>query len=416
MKLPRLAVIAAVIAVLATLTAGVSARAQNGGVQPGVDTSPELPGDGVPLCGVATPDPGVAAQTDDGKLRVASFNLLHSQTAEGDETLEARVPLLADALVASGADVIGSQEVAADDHKLTDPRERFEVVTALAGEMADRTGTDWEWCWSQSNPHVPGEPDLNEGGGGPLSEVVSSQGGQPGEFREGLAVLSRFDITASRFRRLTPRSYEAPACLLNDTSDPEALLFGCALPAFFDSRQVLWARIDVPGADDDDLDLFTTHVAHGLTELSDTTKALQVQLALQTIEAWATPDASTPDFLVGDFNTTPDPGVDGSPYQAVIDEGFTDTYRNAPAAVECSAPGVGGCTGGPVGGTEVYSATDRRAMSERIDYIFARQPQGCALRVQWSQVIGDQATQLSDGRWLWPSDHNGVASQSKVAC
>ena len=413
MKPLRIAVAAAV---LATLTAGISAQAQDGGVHGGVETSPDLPGDGVPMCGVAVPAPGVPAQADDGTLRVASFNLLHSQTAEGDATLEARVPLLADALIASGADVVGSQEVAVDDHNIAESRPRFEVVKELAQEMADRTGTDWEWCWSQSNPHFPGEPDVNEGGGGPLSDAISAEAGQPGEFREGLAVLSRFDITASRFRRLSPRAYEAPACLLNDRSDPEALLLGCALTTFFDSRQVLWARVDVPGAVGDDLDLFTTHLANDLTELSGGTKALQTQLALQTMERWATADPSTPDFLVGDFNTTPNAGADSAPYEAVIGAGFTDTYIEPPAARECTALDVGGCTGDPVAGTEVYSATSRRVMRARIDYVFARKPQGCDLRVQWSQVIGDRAMQLPDGRWLWPSDHNGVVSQSKVVC
>lgn len=413
----RLLRVAAAVAVLATLAGSISARADEGGVDDGVDTSPAQPGDGAPVCGVADPAQGVPTQSDDGTLRVASFNLLHSQTSEGDETLEERVPLLADALVASGADVVGAQEVAIDNSKNDVSRSRFEVVKELAREMADRTGAEWEWCWSQSNPRFPGEPDLNDGGGGPLSDGVSAEGGQPGEFREGLAILSRYDITASRFRRLTPRTYEAPACPLNEgPSDPEDLLFGCALAAVFDSRQVLWARVDTPGADGDDLDLFTTHIAHGLTELSDETKMFQIQTALHIVDEWATVDASTSDFLVGDFNTRPKVVEDRDRYETVLRAGFIDTYIEGPTARECTAPGVGGCTGDPVGGTEVYSDTNRRAMSVRIDYVFARPPQDCDLRVQWSQVIGDRATKRPDGRWLWPSDHNGLISQSKVVC
>jgi endonuclease/exonuclease/phosphatase family metal-dependent hydrolase len=414
MKLLR---VAAAVAVLATLMGSTSARAEDGGVHGGVDTSPAQPGDGAPICGVAAPDSGVPALADDESLRVASFNLLHSETDEGDETLEKRVPLLADALMASGADVVGAQEVAVDGSNNDVVRPRFEVVEELAGEMADRTGTQWEWCWSQSNPRFPGEPDINDGGGGPLTEGISAEGGQPGEFREGLAVLSRYDITASRFRRLTPRSYEAPACPLNEgPMDPEGLLFGCALAAVFDSRQVLWARVDTPGAAGDDLDLFTTHIAHGLTVLSDETKARHIETALQITDEWATDDVSTPDFLVGDFNTRPAGDRDGERYEMVLRAGFVDTYIEGPTARECTAPGVGGCTGDPVGGTEVYSETDRRAMSVRIDYVFARPPEDCDLRVQSSRVIGDRATQLSDGRWLWPSDHNGLMSQSKVDC
>jgi endonuclease/exonuclease/phosphatase family metal-dependent hydrolase len=151
-------------------------------------------------------------------------------------------------------------------------------------------------------------------------------------------------------------------------------------------------------------DLFTTHIAHGLTPLSDTTKLFQVQQALNIINEWATPDRF-PDFLVGDFNST----YQTDRYQAVGTAGYVDTYRAA-GGVECTAPGGPGCSGNPPEGQESYTKTNTRAMSERIDYVFARPPAGCSFRSLRSNVIGNQPAKLADGRWVWPSDHLGMAS------
>ena len=66
--------------------------------------------DAVPLCGVAPPA-GAPERPDDGALRIVTLNVLHSETDDGDASLGARLPLLADAIVAAGADVVGAQEV-----------------------------------------------------------------------------------------------------------------------------------------------------------------------------------------------------------------------------------------------------------------------------------------------------------------
>ncbi len=360
------------------------------------------PLDGTPLCGVADPTGGAAAAPDDGVLRIATFNLLHSETDDGDRTLGARLPLLADAIARSGADAVGAQEVTRNmtfDPAAEAPQRHGLVAERLAAAVAARTGEPWSWCWSLSNPHVPLTPDLDLGGGNPLDAQAAAVGNfpDPGDFRDGVAVLTRFRIDASRFRRLPPRSYEAVAC-----TDLDPL---CSLAALFDSRQVLWTRLATPAGG---FDFFTTHLAHGLTPLSDTTKLLQMQAALAITAEWATPDA-LPDLLVGDLNSVP-----GSPVlDAGAAAGFVDTYGAAGGA-PCAAPGDAGCSGGPPDGQEVETAVAERPMSGRIDHVLARPPSGCSLTVPDSDVIGDEPSQQVDGTWLWPSDHLGFAST--IAC
>ena len=272
--------------------------------------------DGTPLCDAAEPSPAASAPVpDDAAMRVATFNVLHSETDGGDASLGERLPLLADAIAGSGADVVGAQEVTrnvAFDPAAEAPQRHGLVASRLAAALAERTGVTWEWCWSLSNPHVVGTPDVDPGGGNPVDELAAVNGNfpDPGDFSEGLAILTRHHVAETGFRRLPIRSYEAPACLANPDLDPL-----CVLDATFDSRQLLWARVETPtGA----VDMFTTHLAHHLTDLSDMTQLLQMQEALAITEEWATPEA-TPDFLVGDFNRepgspfSPPPATPGSP-------------------------------------------------------------------------------------------------------
>ena len=328
-----------------------------------------VPPDGVPLCGVE----GAGEAVDDGVLQVATLNVLHAETDEGDESLAARLPLLAEAIVESGADIVGGQE-------LTRNEEHGIVAQRLAGLVAAATGEAWSWCWSRSNPHLPGTPDVQPGGGNPVDDQMAAFGNlpDPGDFSEGLAILSRYEIDESRFRRLPPRSYEAVACV-----DPDPF---CRLAAAFDSRQVLWARVATPAGD---VDMFTTHLAHGLTPLSDTTKLVQAQAAVDITEEWAT-DGPLPDFLVGDFNSAPG----GAVHQEVVGADFVDTYSGSETS------------GGPPDGQEVYSPSPTREMRERIDYVFARGD----VTVVESRRIADVPLLLDDGRYLWPSDHYGFVT------
>jgi len=358
----------------------------------------QAPLDGVPLCGLETPVGTADPVADDGVLRVATLNLLHSETEEGDATLGARLPLLADAIAGSGADIVGAQEVTRNvgfDPESEAPQRHGLVAQRLAAAIAARTGQPWAWCWSLSNPHVPLSPDLDPGGGNPLDTLAAANGNapDPGDFSEGLAIVTRFPIDSSRFRRLPPRSFEAVGCV---NLDPF-----CPLAALFDSRQVLWARVASPAGG---IDMFTTHLAHTLTPLSDTTRAIQVEQAVAITSEWATPD-ELPDFLVGDFNSAPDSTV----LATATGAGYVDTYR-ASGGPECTAADAGACSGGPPDGMEVFSPAPERTMAGRIDYVLARPPGTCALAVSASDVIADDPSPRPDGQWLWPSDHVGFAS------
>ena len=338
--------------------------------------------DGTPVCGVE--GSGAPRRLQPGAMvRTGTYNVLHSQGEQEEWNLTKRLPQIVDAMEAADAHVWGLQEVTNNStHGL--------IAQKIAQGLAERTGRPWEWCWFLSNPHAPGEPDVNEGGGGPLSDAMAEYSNFPaeGDFREGVAVVTSLDITEARSRRLPPRAYEAPACV-----PPNPL--GCNLPAVFDSRQLLWTRLDAGPAGG--MDFFTTHLAHGLTELSDVTKRVQVEAALATIDQWATPDA-LPDVFVGDFNST---SADDR-YATVVDSGYVDAYLAA-GRTECDPGTHEGCTSSQQEITETSEPTTTR----RIDFVFAR-PGTCGLLSRAASVIGTNAVQQDDGRWLWPSDHLGV--------
>ena len=329
-----------------------------------------------PLCGHAMGRPVRAKGTT---LRVAQFNILHTLSDVGNETLDARVKLQIDVLAKARIDVVGMQEVAkTTSHGL--------VVERLAGGLAKRVGGHWYWCWFASNPHFPLEPDVQPGGGGgPFTEIMATQvrSGED-EFREGIAILSRFPITESAVLRVRPRSYEAVACLPPDPID-------CNAAGFFDSRSVMWARVDAPSGD---YDVFTTHIAHGITPLSDTTKLLQTQEVLDWIDGMASEDVA-PDVFVGDFNSEEGSAV----YEAVTGDGWTDTYRKANRNAK-------GFT------SDQDPVAPKPTVTSRIDYVFAR-PGSCGLAVRSSAVIANKAYRVN-GKPLWPSDHYGLVSE--IAC
>lgn len=309
-------------------------------------------------------------------LRVASFNVLHTLTDESNETLDARLPLAVSAIISSGADVVGAQEVAVTTN-------HGHVAQRLAKGLAQRTHQRWYWCWFGSNPHFPGEPDLRPGGGGgALSDQMAAfaRGGED-EFHEGVAVLSRYPIATSSVRRMPPRSYESPFCV---PPDP----INCNAAAIFDSRSILHTRINGPtGA----VDVFTTHLAHGITPLSDTTKLLYAQLSVDYVDEMAGDDA-TPDFLTGDFNS-----VEGSPvHDAVTGAGFVDTFRKA------NPKGTGYTSD-----QQIFAP--KATVDHRIDYVFAR-PGSCALRVTSSKVFANKPGPYKKGV-VWPSDHLAVVSE-----
>jgi endonuclease/exonuclease/phosphatase family metal-dependent hydrolase len=334
--------------------------------------------DGHPICGAAGTAP--APSTTPAELRVGSYNILHTLTDDAFESLDLRLELQADALAAANVDVVGLQEVVGETV------DNGNAAIRLARELAERTGQRWEWCWFQSNPKFPAEPDLGEGGSGPISDVMAQFGrNAEGEFRAGIAILSRFPIGERAARRQPPRSYEAAACT-NVPPDP----FGCTFAGAFDSRAVLWTRIG-------DIDLFTTHLAHGITPLSDTTKLLHTHHVLLFADEKAQKDDDAPDFLVGDFNS-----VEGDPrHAAVTGAGYVDTFR----AANPTDPGI-------TSHQDIRSPEP--ANEARIDFVFAR-PGNCAVGVTGSEVIGDASVPYQDGV-LWPSDHYGVVSTVRATC
>lgn len=321
------------------------------------------------------------------RLRVATYNILHTQDSDGLATIEQRVGLLTAAIQNADIDVVGLQEVSSSgNHGL--------IIERLASGLAGATGDSWQWCWFASNPHVHYEPEPQPGGGGgPLTELAASaagaQTGNGSEFREGLAVLTRLDVADASVTRLPLRVHEAALCIPPD-------LLGCNFPALFDSRTLLRVRLAAPFGE---FDFYTTHIANELTALSDDTKLRQVRAALEHIDETAQPDP-LPDVFVGDFNS-----VEGDErYQAVLLDGFIDTYRAAnPTADGFTAP------------QDVVG--DARTASERIDFVFARSG-ACRFGVTESTVFGDESAVRADseGR-VWPSDHFGVVSEVRIpAC
>jgi endonuclease/exonuclease/phosphatase family metal-dependent hydrolase len=375
------------IAVVALVGAAVPALAGGDAYTPGTSGTSGTPGvDIQPRCGVeGTGSPATLAGST---VKVGTYNVLHSQSENPDSNVDARFDQVVAAMATADADVWGLQEV-------TSNTQYGNVAQRIAaGLSAANDGERWEWCWSMSNPHFPGEPDVNEGGGGPLSELMAMFSNFPasGDFREGVAIVTRLDIEAARARRLTPRFYETPFCV-----PPDPL--GCNLPALFDSRQLLWARVDAgSGA----FDMSTTHLAHGLTPLSDTTKRVQVEVALRYLEEWATPGDAT--FFVGDFNS--DAATDR--YQAVLDAGFADLYLAAPGAPECNPVTHAGCTSSQ---REITDGQFDNTTSSRIDHVFGRSG-ACTLGASASAILGTNSRQISSvpERWLWPSDHLGVVT------
>jgi endonuclease/exonuclease/phosphatase family metal-dependent hydrolase len=333
--------------------------------------------DAPPLC--ATVGPAGKTPLPVKHLAVASFNLLHGQEDYGAETLKARLPLQLAALAATGADIVGVQESSVTTSN-------GNVIKKLAEGLAASTGTGWTWCWFESNPHFPLEPDVQPGGGGgPLTEVMVTQArAGEDEFREGVGILTRLPVVASAVRRQPPRSYEGLACI---PPDPLA----CNAAGVFDSRAVLWARLTTAAGD---VDVFNTHLAHGITPLSPETKRLETIYAMDYIHDTARFDAA-PDFFLGDFNSP-----DGSQVGTIIRRaGFLDTFR-----------AVNPLGAGFTGDQDIHSPVS--TTTERIDYVYAR-PGGCDMKIKRSDTFPDAPTLVAGGP-LWPSDHHGVVTDFDI--
>jgi len=372
---------AAVIAVFAIIPA-----------RGGADILPILPLNR-PLCGSAA---GAPAATSPSTLRVATFNVLHGLEEEPayptHSTFDARLELQAQAVAGAAIDLVGMQEVSLTE----DPVGHAPglQVERLADRLAEITGGAWYWCWHLSNPHLPIEPDIKEGGGGPLSDVIASMSSSNyGSFKEGSAVLSRYPILASEGRRLPLRVPLEPLIC------PPAEIPTCNETALFDHRIAVWARVDTPGGA---TDIVTTHLAHHLTQLSETSKAIQALAVVEFAEEMEKRHGEAAHrFITCDCNLTRTNTPDG--VGLIIKAGWTDTYAAVHPDSACE-PGqdTSGCTSDQ----DILSATS--TTTERIDYVFARAGT-CGLDVLGAEKYANTPSPADTSTgWLWPSDHQAT--------
>jgi len=347
-----------------------------------------------PLCQTEAGDPD-AASNDGPELRVGTYNVLHTQDPDGNPTAPQRIGMLADAIEQSGADALGLQEVAKSanlaDLDTDDDGVDGLMVELIAQRLASTSSDAWSWCWFASNVHVPLEPEPNAGGGGgPLTELATFGGGQQtgngNEFREGVAILSRYPIASPTVKRLSLRTHEAAFC---EDVDP----LGCQFAVAFDSRVIMHGVIEAPSGP---VDLYTSHLAHGVTSESDDTKARQIREGLEHIAA--TEDPTTPTFFVGDFNTDATVEPDAARYATVIAAGFTDSYAAASAHD----------LNDPAGTSSQNVVSESLEVDHTIDYIFVKRL-GCG--ATYGDIIGDtRATRTDAPGYVWPSDHMGVVT------
>ena len=352
---------------------------------------PPLPplGEPVPACGSEAapagarrprPAPGAA-------VSVATYNVLHA-LGTSNESLDARIPLIVDAIAGSGADVVGAQEV-------EELGSRGFTTARVARGLAAATGTAWHWCFFAANPVLPGEPDTLVGGGGPGSIAIQPLAGAPiGEtvFRTGVGLLSRYPIVESGAHRLGLRVPEEVAACPT---------LSCQLTAQFESRAAIRGVVRTPRGL---VNVVSTHLAHTITSVSELTRIAQTHRLLEWIDG-VTATRRYPVLLTGDFNSAEGSAV----HQAVAGSGFVDTFRQAWPAAD-----------GFTSSQEIDSAVP--TVESRIDYVFARgerctSPRGegtrGAPRVLGSAVIGDSPEAVATG-FLWPSDHYGVVTDVRL--
>lgn len=353
-----------------------------------------------PLCGATEGEAAGTVTT----LRVATFNVLHGleETPEypTHSTFDARLELQAQEIVNEALDLVGIQEASVTEAPVGHAPGNH--VERLAVRLAELTGEAWHWCWHLSNPHFPLEPDIQPGGGGPISDVIASMAsGNYGSFKEGAGVLSRYPILDSDARRL-PLRLPAEWVLC-----PPAEVPFCNLTTIFDHRIALWARVDTPGGV---TDIIATHFAHHLTPLSEASKFTHAAAVLLYSEQMTLQHGEPARrFITCDCNldvTDKPPGI-----KLITSAGWTDTYAFAHPDSSC-APGqdTSGCTTDQ----DIVTETPEPTTTGRIDYVFARAGT-CALGITGSDRIADKPALREDGTYLWPSDHLAVATDIAVA-
>lgn len=316
--------------------------------------------DPAPLCGTSVE----STVTQDlppavGALRVGTFNVLHGLTEDGDATLEARLPIQIAQLAASGADVIGLQEVG-------ESANHGRVIERLADGMGAATGDTWYWCWFRTEPHAPGVPDTNAGGGDPVSDMFAQfYNSNDSPWYQGAAVLSRYPIIASAAHRLPGE--DVPGRLTGEClpeGDPT-----CVLAVVLEPRAAVWARVQTPTGP---VSVVAAHTSGNALQHRD-------------LARWAR-DRSAADataFVLCDCNATPDSDA----YAALAASGWVD------------AATIPGGDAGPTADQDIHA--DYATVQDRIDYVWFRSDSALAPTLA-------QRFMSSPSEGLWPSDHYGV--------
>jgi endonuclease/exonuclease/phosphatase family metal-dependent hydrolase len=325
-----------------------------------------------PLCGTArVAGPPTASQTTSAStgLRVASYNMLHGLTFDGDRTLEGRLAIDVDELTAARVDVVGIQEA-------EESTKHGRVIDRLARKLAARTQQTWYWCWFRTEPHLNGTPDTRRGGGSPISDLLAAHY-NPHEKRwyEGAAVLSRWPIVASAVHRLPG---EDPVQRLTTDCRPPGFSGDptCLADIVFEPRAAVWTRIATPFGP---MSFTSTHTSGNWEQSLD---------LVRWVRQRSRHDRSA--FLVCDCNSVPN-----SHAQRVIRKsGWVDSY----AALRSD---TGATVDQDIGAT-------KPTVSYRIDYVFVRDRSVLRPVAVTRFMNVPEPSTLEPSGLLWPSDHWGV--------
>lgn len=253
-----------------------------------------------------------------------------------------------------------------------------------------------------------------------------------------------FDLIGERLPDLCQGRHVALAENVNGVSEEMILT---TLPVIDNRRVTLaggpiwggqWAQLDA--GDGLVVDVFATHFASSAFNLPCAENPLDPCAPrcpgdmsmgdchpVQTLEHLAElADPESLQLVIGDLNATRDePRI-----RTLLDAGFVDTHVLA-GNTECPEDGGRGCTSGvggdtPLDGLDVADQTLRR----RIDFVLARPPAGCTIRVDRPDGAG--ADHDGDGTvtgiWAdaaltepveglhWASDHAGIQADIGLTC
>ncbi|MFL6239656.1 MAG: endonuclease/exonuclease/phosphatase family protein [Actinomycetes bacterium] len=317
-----------------------------------------------PLCG-ATKGTNASAPS---ALRVASYNMLHGLTDEGDRTLEARLAIDVDELAASHVDMVGIQEA-------EESTKHGRVIARLASQLTARTGTPWYWCWFRTEPHLNGTPDTRHGGGNAVSDLLAAHyNSNESQWYEGAAVLSRWPIVASAVHRLVgedPKQRLQSDCRPPQFSgDPT-----CVIDIALEPRAAVWTRIATPyGA----LSFTSSHTSGNWAQSVD-------------LARWAGQQSRNDPsaVMVCDCNSVPSSRAQ----QVIRSKGWVDTFYRFGS-------------GGGTADQDIGAATP--TTTYRIDYVFVRSRSAHRPVAATPFMSTPEPSSLEPSGWLWPSDHWGV--------